>query len=611
MSSSSCNSNVSLYILDGKENMFVKGVCPNVLTLNISEAYKVTIDLTSPDMTLLDNYTNNVKKFIEERGGISDVVLSVMTDSGETAAMAEFKSSSVAISTPGATDWDSSYKSTVGQILKEISNEVISFYATDVLGKMSPSGLLKKLTDALGESYVDIPKENLSEDRLVEAISEKTKATIVKPKENLDDYICNSVLKEELEEIKDFFENASTYRDAGVVIPKGILFKGPPGTGKTYAARCIAGSVQCYFMQCTASSLQDKYIGSGAENIRAIFDAAKELQKVSKKGVILFVDEIDSFGSRESHTSGTGSEEDRTLNQLLAEMSGFEDNDGVMVLAATNYPERLDDALLRSGRFGRQITIDYPDKWERETMLQFYFDKIKMPIVDTTIADVSELTKNFTPADIKELCNEAGILSIRQHLKELTLANINEAINKIISKDVRHPDNGSVDIVTAHECGHVFAEFLYNNTYSIKVTNFSYGDAGGFTQPNEILKGIFSKDELIARVKMLLGGRAAEKVICKYITVGASNDLAKAKSLLTAYFKTYLFESYKCEDLDQIVIDKLQEFYEEVVKDFEDPSNNALLEVLIKELSTNRTLYSKDICAILGPVAGEKGAIIL
>lgn len=610
MSGSVPTTSISLYISDDKAGMFVKGVCPNVLTLNVAEAFMITVDLVTPDKKLLDTYTNSLKEFIKERGSIADITLSVLVSSGEVVATAEFKGSSVAICTPGAAGWDGFWKNRVGQILKDIADDVISFYVTDVLGKMSPSGLLKKLTDALDTS-ADIPKEDMDEDRLAKAISEKTKATIVKPKETLDDYICNSVLKEELEEIKDFFENASTYHDAGVVIPKGILFKGPPGTGKTYAARCIAGSVQCYFMQCTASSLQDKYIGSGAENIRAIFDAAKELQRVSKKGVILFVDEIDSFGSRETHSSNVGSEEDRTLNQLLAEMSGFEDNDGIMVLAATNYPERLDDALLRSGRFGRQITIDYPDKWERETMLQFYFDKIKMPIADTSIADISELTKNFTPADIKELCNEAGILSIRQHLTDLTLANINEAINKIISKDVRHPDNGSVDIVTAHECGHVFAEFLYNRTYSIKVTNFSYGDAGGFTQPNEILKGIFSQEELIARVKMLLGGRAAEKVICKYITVGASSDLAKAKSLLTAYFKTYLFESYKCEELDQIVIDKLQEFYEEVVKDFEEPSNNALLEALIKELNTNRTLYSKDICAILGPVAGGKGAIIL
>jgi cell division protease FtsH len=197
-------------------------------------------------------------------------------------------------------------------------------------------------------------------DAVVEKVKKQSKADIVKPKETLADYVCSDSLKEELLEVKNFFENASVYKSAGIRIPKGILFKGVPGTGKTYAARCIAGDVDCYFMTCTASSLQGMYIGSGAENIRNVFEGAKALRKASGKGVIIFFDELDSLGSRVSHSGSASGEEDRTLNQLLAELSGFEDVEGIMVLGATNYPERIDDALMRSGRFSRQITIEIP-----------------------------------------------------------------------------------------------------------------------------------------------------------------------------------------------------------------------------------------------------------
>lgn len=441
-------------------------------------------------------------------------------------------------------------------------------------------------------------------DKILQHISNNTQAEVVKPKETLADYVCNSVLKEELEEIKDFFEHNADYTSKGIVIPKGVLFKGPWGTGKTYAARCIAGSVDCYFMQCTASALQGMYIGSGAQNIRDIFKAARLLIEKSGKGVIIFIDELDSFGNRATRSGGAGGEEDRTINQLLAEMSGFEDSDNIMVLAATNFPERLDAALMRAGRFGRQITIEKPDDYERLAMVEYYFKKISIPLESgLDYNTINDLCKNLTPAEIKEIANEASILTVRQKLSTINIDNVNEAINKVITKNIRHPDKPTdkPNLVAAHESGHVLAEVLYANTIPLKVTNYSYGDAGGFTQPSaDLLNNLPSKENFIADVKMLLGGRAAEEVICNTITSGASNDLERVKNILKAYYERFHFEEYDVSKLDQIVLDKLHEIYKEVVSDFKKPANLKYLQDLTDTLALKRVLYQADLSGIVG-----------
>lgn len=437
---------------------------------------------------------------------------------------------------------------------------------------------------------------------LIEYISNKTKATVVKPKETLANYVCNDLLKEELTEIVDFFKNAETYRNANIEIPKGILFKGLPGTGKTYAAKCIAGTTDAYFLTCTASALQGMYIGSGAENIRNLFKAAKELQERSKKGVIIFIDELDSLGSRESHSHSSSGEEDRTLNQLLAEMSGFEDVEGIMLLAATNYPERIDDALMRSGRFSRQINIEYPEYEERKHLVDYYFGQLNIPLEeDATIPNITNLTDGLSPADIKEISNEAAIMAIRYKQVEIKIDYINEAINKVITKNIRKPDSPDVDykLIAAHECGHVLAEYLYDKSIPIKVTNYSYGNAGGFTQSASRLEGILPKEQFLNRVKTLLAGRAAEYVICHTITNGASNDLYKAKNIMRAYYEDYQFESYESEKLNQLIIDKIQELYNDVVETFRKTDNCEMLNDLTNELIAKRVLYEQDIKIIL------------
>ena len=438
-------------------------------------------------------------------------------------------------------------------------------------------------------------------DAIVDKVKKQSKADIVKPKETLADYVCDESLKEELLEVKSFFENAKTYKDAGIRIPKGILFKGVPGTGKTYAARCIAGDVDCYFMTCTASSLQGMYIGSGAENIRNVFEGAKALKKASGKGVIIFFDELDSLGSRDSHNGNASGEEDRTLNQLLAELSGFEDAEGIMVLGATNYPERIDDALMRSGRFSRQITIEVPEEDERSNLVRYYFKKLNMKFdADCTVEDVTALTKGLTPADISEIVNEAGILAIRNKRDTLYLQDLNEAINKVITKNIRKPEK-DVDfhkLVAIHEIGHVVAEYLYSKSFSIKVTNYSYGDAGGFTQPGEKSHGIVSEKAYRARVMSLLGGRAAEEAILGYVTTGASSDFEKAKQAIKRFYELYHFDTYRHADLDQTVLDTLTGWYSNCVATFRDPEVAELMAELVDALRKERVLYTKDIAAI-------------
>lgn len=495
----------------------------------------------------------------------------------------------------------------VREVCTELSAYLMAKSLELAMGKIT--GLATATADADDTSTTLSTSSEVSDlDAVIERVKKQSKAEIVKPKETLADYVCGASLKEELLEVKSFFENAALYASAGIKIPKGILFKGVPGTGKTYAARCIAGDVDCYFMTCTASSLQGMYIGSGAENIRNVFEGAKLLRKASGKGVIIFFDELDSLGSRENHHGSSG-EEDRTLNQLLAELSGFEDADGIMVLGATNYPERIDDALMRSGRFSRQITIEIPEETERRSIVEYYFHKLKMNIdPDCTVEDVTALTKGLTPADISEIINEAGILAIRSKRDTILLEDANEAINKVITKNIRKPDKDRAfhRQVAIHEIGHVVAEYIYNATLSTKVTNYSYGDAGGFTQPGEPYQGLITEERYKAKVKELLGGRAAEQAALGYVTTGASEDFARAKSMIRKFYEVYHFDTYTYAELEQVVLDTLTAWYNECVHDFESPTTRPLIEELVDELCKKRVLYAKDIAII---VSGYTSAV--
>lgn len=563
-----------------------------------SKAKFVEIELTPLSS---DDIENKVWKFLEniiKQTSCMEWVAMIESDTGEGIASLVIDDIRIGLAASDTLD------ATVLRALRELCSELSAY----LMAKSLELAMDKSMGLATPTASASSPDPDTSAtatattvgelDAIIDKIKKQSKADIVKPKETLADYVCDTSLKEELLEVKSFFENATTYKDAGIRIPKGILFKGVPGTGKTYAARCIAGDVDCYFMTCTASSLQGMYIGSGAENIRNVFEGAKTLRKASGKGVIIFFDELDSLGSRESHNGSASGEEDRTLNQLLAELSGFEDAEGIMVLGATNYPERIDDALMRSGRFSRQITIEVPEEDERRNLVEYYFKKLKMKFdADCTVEDTTALTKGLTPADISEIVNEAGILAIRDKRDTLYLQDLNEAINKVITKNIRKPDKDADfhNLVAVHEIGHVVAEYLYSNSLSIKVTNYSYGDAGGFTQPGEKTHGIMSEEAYKARVMSLLGGRAAEQSVLGYITTGASSDFDKAKQMIKRYYELYHFETYKHSEIDQIVLDTLHRWYSCCVDTFNAAEVAILMAELVSSLKLNRVLYTKDI----------------
>ena len=577
---------------------YVATVTPLEYTAVKKDAFKERMDFEAFDADDVEKRVwTHIDKLIDQ-SGVMDWCIKIETDEEEVYATVMTDSAKVAMAMADACPMGTA------RGIRECCS-ILSEYLMSKALEMSMKSIAASIAPSATAATTEPPKpseDSADIDELVKRIEAKTKASIVKPKETLDDYVCDASLKEELEEIKNFFENKSAYVSAGIKLPKGILFKGVPGTGKTYAARCIAGSVDCFFMSCTASSLQGMYIGSGAENIKQMFEGAKALHEASKKGVIVFIDELDSFGSRANHNSSSSGEEDRTLNQLLAEMSGFEDTDGIMVLGATNYPERIDDALMRSGRFSRQITINVPDELERLELVKYYFKKLKLNYdEDCDEGTVAALTTGLTPADIAEITNEAGILTVRAKSDTVTLAQVNEAINKVITKNIRKPDKSTEfhELVAIHEAGHVLAEFFYKDEFSVKVTNYSYGDAGGFTQPRYTKDGIISKEAYKDNVMTLLGGRAAEEVLLKQISTGASEDFARALRQIKAYYEVYHFEPYEVEKISQLAEDTLRGWYSECVLTFSSPDCKDKLTRLANAIISERVLYTKDIASIL------------
>ena len=590
-----------IFIFSKDKEGYVKNITPLEFTSVKSDAIVGTCTVDPLDVDMFEsNIWSPLEQLISQTG---DMCWTIHVENSALENIATLQTEEDRVG------WvkSSSCTSTDARLVFEVANTLKEYLMTAAL-KLAMSKAVG-LTSAVATPTMSVTSTSATTshspsidiDKLVEVIKTKTKADIVKPKETLADYVCDDLLMAELQEVKSFFEDAGTYTAAGVKLPKGILFKGVPGTGKTYAARCIAGSTECWFMSCTASALQGQYIGSGAENIRNVFNGAKTLKEQSGKGVIIFLDELDSFGSRDSHNGSASGEEDRTLNQLLAEMSGFEDVEGVMVLGATNYPDRLDDALLRSGRFSRQININLPDDYERAKLVEYYFGKIKLPLaIDCDIDDIASLTKSLSPADICEIANEAGILTIREKLKEIPLRIVNEAINKVITKNIRKPDKSPefAKTVAIHECGHVLAEVYWSHRYPVKVTNFSYGDAGGFTQPGGRNEGIIDKMQYKAEVIGLLGGRAAESVLCSEVSTGASDDLNRAKRMIRRYYETYHFEPYEVKELDQKVQDTLIAWCSECVEVFNELEIKTILEKMTEELCAKRVLYTRDIAAM-------------
>ena len=362
--------------------------------------------------------------------------------------------------------------------------------------------------------------------------AEKTKITF-------DDVAGVDEEKEELEEIVEFLKTPKKFTDMGARIPKGVLLVGPPGTGKTLLAKAVAGEAGVPFFIISGSEFVEMFVGVGASRVRDLFEQAKK-----NAPCIIFIDEIDAVGRQRGAGLGGGHDErEQTLNQLLVEMDGFGSNEGVIVLAATNRPHVLDKALLRPGRFDRQIVVSAPDVKAREQILEVHSRKKKIA-EDVDLKTVAKNTSGFSGADLENVLNEAALLAARRNLDEIRMQEIEDAMVKVTmgpEKKTKVRSEKENKLVAYHEAGHaVVSKFLPTQDTVHQISIVPRGMAGGYTmyRPTED-KSFMSKTEMEENIISLLGGRVAEKLILDDISTGASNDIERATAIARAMVTKY------------------------------------------------------------------------
>ncbi|MGK7879609.1 MAG: ATP-dependent zinc metalloprotease FtsH [Crocosphaera sp.] len=338
--------------------------------------------------------------------------------------------------------------------------------------------------------------------------------------------------KEELEEVVTFLKEPEKFTAIGAKIPKGVLLIGPPGTGKTLLAKAVAGEAGVPFFSISGSEFVEMFVGVGASRVRDLFKKAKE-----NAPCLIFIDEIDAVGRQRGVGYGGGNDErEQTLNQLLTEMDGFEGNTGIIVIAATNRPDVLDRALMRPGRFDRQVNVDYPDMKGRQGILEVHTRDKKVD-EEVSLEAIARRTPGFTGADLSNLLNEAAIFTARRRKEAITMAEINDAIDRVVAGMEGTPlvDSKSKRLIAYHEIGHALVGTMMAGHDPVeKVTLIPRGQAKGLTwfTPDEDA-GLITHNQLLARIAGLLGGRAAEEVIFgeDEVTTGAGNDIEKVTSL--------------------------------------------------------------------------------
>lgn len=349
-------------------------------------------------------------------------------------------------------------------------------------------------------------------------------------KATFDDVAGADEEKEELKEIVDFLRDNKKYTEIGARIPKGVLLLGPPGTGKTLLARAVAGEAKVPFFSISGSDFVEMFVGVGASRVRDLFVQAKK-----NAPAIIFIDEIDAVGRQRGAGLGGGHDErEQTLNQLLVEMDGFEDNDSVIVMAATNRRDILDPALLRPGRFDRQILVGYPDVKGREAILKVH-TRNKPLAPDVDLETIAKSTVGFTGADLENLVNEASLLAARKNKKAITKDELEEASIKVVAgpeKKSKVITEDEKKLTAYHEGGHALCTYYSKSQDKVhQVSIIPRGQAGGFTMSLPVKdKSYVSKNEMYENIVVLLGGRVAEKLILDDISTGASNDLERATS---------------------------------------------------------------------------------
>ncbi len=345
--------------------------------------------------------------------------------------------------------------------------------------------------------------------------------------------------KEELVEVVDFLKTPKKYTDIGGKIPKGVLLVGPPGTGKTLLARAVAGEAGVPFFRISGSDFVEMFVGVGASRVRDLFRSARE-----KAPCIIFIDEIDAIGKSRANSISSNDEREQTLNQLLVEMDGFDNEKGLIVLAATNRADVLDPALLRPGRFDRQVPVEKPDVKGREEILRIHAKNVKLDN-DVDFESIAHGTTGFAGADLANVVNEAALLAVRNGRKLVSMKDFDEAIDKVsigLKKKTRKENEKEMRLVAVHETGHALVGAFtpdHAPVNKITVVPRSHG-VGGFTQYREDEeKNFMTQRDMLNEVDALLGGRAAEQVILGEISTGAANDISRATDIVKKMITTY------------------------------------------------------------------------
>lgn len=415
-----------------------------------------------------------------------------------------------------------------------------------------------------------------------------------KSKVTFDDIAGLDEEKDELKEIVEFLKTPKKFTEMGAKIPKGVLLYGKPGTGKTLIAKAIAGEADVPFISMSGSEFIEMFAGLGASRVRKLFDKARKLSPC-----IVFIDEIDAIGSRRTSNSGAESENNQTLNQLLVEMDGFSSEETIIVLAATNRPEMLDKALLRPGRFDRQVTIPAPDLNGREEILKIH-SKDKKLADDVSLYNIAEDTAGFTGAELANILNEAAIIATKKEHDAITNSDLDEAVKKVtvgLEKTSRKISEKDKKLTAYHEAGHaIVSQFLPTQTAVKEVSIIPRGMAGGYTMyKSDEDKYYVSKTEMQEKLIALLGGRAAEKLILDDISTGASNDLEVAtqiaKDMVTVYGMSDVIGPISLKDNDgeleyQMFGDDMQDAIGKEVKKLIDIAYRDAQEILKQNVET-------------------------
>ena len=365
--------------------------------------------------------------------------------------------------------------------------------------------------------------------------------------------------KESLQEIVDFLHNPKRYEDIGAKMPKGVLLVGPPGTGKTLLARAVAGEAGVPFFSIAGSEFVEMFVGMGASKVRDLFKQANE-----KAPCIVFIDEIDTIGKKRDGASGMGGNDEReqTLNQLLTEMDGFDAAKGVIILAATNRPESLDPALTRPGRFDRRVPVELPDLKGRESILRLHAQKVKIG-PDCDFAVVARMTPGASGAELANIINEAALGAVRHHRMAVTQYDLQEAVDTILAgaqKKNKILSDKEKCIVAYHEVGHAMVAALQSHSAPVQKITIVQRTSGalGFTmQVEDGDHTLMTKEEILAKIATMTGGRAAEEVVFNSITTGASNDIEQATKMARAMITRYGMT----DDFDMVALETVNNAY--------------------------------------------------